>query len=111
MVLDTFPYSGGTTTCEALWMGVPTLTLSGDRMLARQGVGMLSCVGLEDWIADNEADYFAKAIAHAADFNNLATLRNTLRGGALASALFDAARFSRHLERAFREMWQLHTRG
>ncbi|MFZ4478323.1 MAG: tetratricopeptide repeat protein [Rhodoferax sp.] len=106
MVLDTFPYAGGTTTCEALWMGVPTLTLNGETMIARQGAGMLTCVGLDDWIAGDEEDYLAKAISHAADLAGLANLRNILRDRALASALFDAPRFARNLEHAFRAMWQ-----
>ena len=105
-VLDTFPYTGGTTTCEALWMGVPTLTLKGATMIARQGAGMLACVGLDDWIASDEADYVAKAISHAADLDRLASLRNNLRQRSLASALFDAPRFARNLENAFRAMWR-----
>jgi len=106
MVLDTFPYAGGTTTCEALWMGVPTLTLNGSSLIARQGVGMLTCVGLEDWIAVDDADYVARAISHAANASGLSNLRSTLRDRALGSALFDAPRFARNLENAFSAMWQ-----
>ena len=105
-VLDTFPYTGGTTTCEALWMGVPTLTLNGKSMIARQGTAMLTCVGLGTWIALDEADYVVKAVAHAADVEGLAKLRTTLRERALASTLFDAAQFARNLEHAFSEMWR-----
>jgi predicted O-linked N-acetylglucosamine transferase (SPINDLY family) len=107
IVLDTFPYTGGTTTCEALWMGVPTLTQSGGAtMIARQGAAMLACVGLQDWIASDGADYVAKAVAHAADIDGLAVLRRTLRERVTASALFDAPRFARNLEDAFKLMWQ-----
>jgi predicted O-linked N-acetylglucosamine transferase (SPINDLY family) len=106
MVLDTFPYAGGTTTCEALWMGVPTLTLKGCTTIARQGAAMLACVGLDDWIAGDEADYVGKAISHAAALDELVSLRNTLRQRGLASALFDAPRFARNLENAFRAMWR-----
>jgi predicted O-linked N-acetylglucosamine transferase (SPINDLY family) len=109
IVLDTFPYTGGTTTCEALWMGVPTLTLTGQTMIERQGVGMLSCVGLHDWIASDQSDYVTKAIAHSADFEALAALRKTLREKALASPLFDAPRFARNLENAFLKMWEAKT--
>ena len=106
IVLDTFPFTGGTTTCEALWMGVPTLTLSGTTMIARQGAAMLGCVGLVDWIARDEADYVAKAVSHAAQLDDLAILRSSLRDRALGSALFDAPRFARSLETAFSAMWQ-----
>ncbi len=75
IILDTFPFPGGTTTCEALWMGVPTVTLAGNTMLARQGASLLACAGLADWIATDNADYVAKAIAHAADLEKLAALR------------------------------------
>ena len=106
LILDTFPYTGGTTTCEALWMGVPTLTLNGSSMIARQGAAMLTCVGLDAWIAADESDYVVKAVAHAADTRQLSNLRTTLRGRALSSALFNAPRFARNLEQAFSAMWR-----
>lgn len=88
-------------------MGVPTLTLGGgNTMIARQGAAMLGCVGLDDWIASDVTDYVAKAVAHATDLEGLTALRQTLRERALASALFDAPRFARHLEDAFSDMWQ-----
>lgn len=103
--LDTFPYPGGTTTCEALWMGVPTLTLAGNTMLARQGASMLACAGLEDWIANSEKDYVALAIAHASDVNRLVQLRSGLRQKVFASPLFDAPLFAKRLEDALQDMW------
>jgi protein O-GlcNAc transferase len=106
VLLDTFPVPGGTTTCEALWMGVPTLTLSGDTLMSRHGVSVLACVGLEQWIAQDEEDYVAKAVKCAADLNGLAVLRAGLRQQALASPLFDAPRFARHLEQALYGMWE-----
>ncbi len=106
IILDTFPYPGGTTTCEALWMGVPTVTLAGDTLLGRQGASLLTCVGLEEWIANNKEEYVALAVGHAADVNRLAQLRAGLRQKALASPLFDAPRFSRNLEDALLGMWQ-----
>jgi len=106
IILDTFPYPGGTTTCEALWMGVPTLTHAGSTMLARQGASLLTCVGLEEWIASDEGDYVAKALARAADVNQLVQLRSGLRQQVLASPLFDAPRFALHLEEALHGMWQ-----
>ena len=101
LILDTFPYPGGTTTAEALWMGVPTLTLSGDTLLARQGASMLHCVGLDDWVAESAQDYVQKAVEKAMDLDRLANLRAGLRAKALASPLFDSARFARNLEDAF----------
>jgi predicted O-linked N-acetylglucosamine transferase (SPINDLY family) len=105
IILDTFPYPGGTTTCEALWMGVPTLTLAGKTMLARQGASMLSCAGLTDWIAIDEDDYVSKALAQAGNLEKLAKLRKGLRQKVLTSPLFDWARFTRNFETAMWGMW------
>jgi protein O-GlcNAc transferase len=106
IILDTFPYPGGTTTCEALWMGVPTLTLAGDSLLARQGASLLTAAGLEEWVATSKEEYIAKAIALASDLPMLATLRAGLRQQVLASPLFDAPRFARNFEDALWGMWQ-----
>lgn len=106
VLLDTFPYPGGTTTCEALWMGVPTLTLAGDTLLARQGACLLSAAGLPDWIANSTADYIERAVALTADLPRLAALRAGLREQARGSALFDAPRFARNLENELWAMWQ-----
>jgi predicted O-linked N-acetylglucosamine transferase (SPINDLY family) len=101
IVLDTFPYPGITTTCEALWMGVPTVTLAGNTLLSRQGAALLTCVGLEDWIGADEDGYVACAVRHASDLERLSQLRATLRERALASPLFDVPRFARHLGQAW----------
>jgi len=106
--LDTFPYPGGTTTCEALWMGVPTLTLAGDSLLARQGASLLTAAELEEWIATSKDDYIAKAITLADDLQKLAALRKGLRKQVLSSPLFDAPRFARNFENALWGMWQRH---
>lgn len=103
--LDTFPFPGGTTTCEALWMGVPTLTLRGATMLERQGAGMMICAGLADWVACDEEDYVRRAVAFAADHHALSRLRQALRDRVVASPLFDAPRFARDLAEALRGMW------
>jgi len=105
MILDTFPYTGGTTTCEALWMGVPTLTLAGENLLARQGASLLSAAGLNEWIAESKEEYVSKAIDFASDIPRLAALRAGLRQQVLASPLFDAQRFARNLEDALWGMW------
>lgn len=92
-------------------MGVPTLTLAGHTMLARQGASMLACAGLPEWVASDENDYVAKAIAFASDPARLAQLRATLRGQALASPLFDGAGFARHFTAALNDIWsQRHTK-
>jgi predicted O-linked N-acetylglucosamine transferase (SPINDLY family) len=108
MILDTFPYPGGTTTCEALWMGVPTLTLAGTTMLGRQGAAMMQCVGLGDWIATDVDDYVAKAVSFAGRLDELARLRAGLRAQVAPSPLFDASRFARNLEEALLAMWRRH---
>jgi predicted O-linked N-acetylglucosamine transferase (SPINDLY family) len=105
-VLDSFPYPGGTTTCEALWMGVPTVTLAGDRLIARQGASLLCAAGLADWVAATPAEYVDKALAFARDLPALAGLRARLRAQMLASPLCDAPRFARHFEEALWAMWQ-----
>ncbi len=106
MILDTFPFNGGTTTCEALWMGVPTLTVAGDNLIARQGASMLSAAGLGDWIASDAGDFVNKAIAFAQDTHFLADLRGKLRAQVIVSPLFDGQLFARNMEQALVEMWQ-----
>jgi predicted O-linked N-acetylglucosamine transferase (SPINDLY family) len=105
-MLDTFPYPGGTTTCEALWMGVPTLTLAGNTLLERQGAAMLSCSGLDDWIANNEDEYLQKAISFAHSIEYLSQLRSTIRDKMAISPLVDADLFAKNLNSAFNSMWQ-----
>jgi predicted O-linked N-acetylglucosamine transferase (SPINDLY family) len=103
--LDPFPYTGGATTSESLWMGVPVLTLAGERPISRQGVALLTNAGLTDWIASDADDYVALAVEQAGDLGRLSLLRSALRARVLASPLFDAPRFARHLEHAFSDMW------
>lgn len=106
IALDPFPYPGITTTVEALWMGVPVLTMKGDRFISHQGETILHNVGLPEWIAAGEDDYVAKAAAFAHDTQALAALRQGLRERLLASPFCDAPRFARNLEAAFRGMWR-----
>lgn len=108
IILDTFPYGGGTTTCEAFWMGVPTLSLAGNRMSSLQGASLLTYAGLEDWIATSEDDYVRRAILHATDLEKLAQLRATLRERTLAGPIYDAKQFTRHFEQALLGMWDKH---
>jgi len=105
IALDPFPYAGGTTTVEALWMGVPVLTLKGDRYVAHMGENILHNMQMPDWIATGTDDYVQKAAAYASDAAVLAALRQDLRHRLATSPLYDAPRFARHLEAAFRGMW------
>jgi len=106
IALDPFPYPGGTTTIEALWMGVPVLTRRGDRFLSHVGESILHNAGLPQWIAGDDDGYVGKAVAFAAAGNDLAQQRTNLRRRLLDSPLCDAARFARHLEAAFDGMWR-----
>ena len=103
--LDPFPYNGTTTTCEALWMGVPVITLSGDRHSGRVGASILTRVGLADLVTGSTAAYVEKAVALANDLDRLSTLRGELRGRLERSPLCDAPGFTRDIEAAYREMW------
>jgi predicted O-linked N-acetylglucosamine transferase (SPINDLY family) len=106
IALDPFPYTGGTTTAEALWMGVPVLTLSGKHFLSRQGLGLLMNAGLAEWVASDQDDYVARAVSHASDLEKLAGLRSRLREQVLASPIFDATSFATHFDGALRGMWK-----
>lgn len=106
IALDPFPYAGGLTVCEALWMGVPVASLHGDGFAARHGLSHLSNVGLGDWSVDTVDAYVALAVARAADLPGLAALRAGLRERVAASPLCDARRFGRNLGAALRHAWQ-----
>jgi predicted O-linked N-acetylglucosamine transferase (SPINDLY family) len=106
IALDTFPYAGATTTCEALWMGVPVVTLAGDRHAARVGASLLARVGLQDLVTSDPKGYVETAARLAADLPPLAELRAGLRGRVAASPICDASRFGRQLDAAYRSMWR-----
>lgn len=110
-LLDTYPYPGGTTTCEALWMGVPTLTLAGTTMIERQGASLLAAAGLGGWIAEDADAYVRKAVALAADLPALAALRANLREHIRLSPLCDAVRFARAFETELWQLWSDHERA
>ena len=107
IALDPFPYNGGTTTVEALFMGVPVLVKSGDRYVAHMGESILHNAGLPEWIAPDEAGYATLGAQLAADRPALAALRAGLRQRMLASPLFDAPHFASNFEDALRGMWQV----
>ena len=106
IVLDPFPYSGGLTTCEALWMGVPTVALAGEIFAARHSVSHLSNAGLADWVAPTIDAYVALAVTKASDVAALAGLRSGMRAQVRASPLCDGPRFGRNLGAMLRFAWQ-----
>ena len=106
IALDTFPYGGGTTTCDALWMGVPVVSLIGRTAVGRGGLSILSNIGLPELVARSDDEYVKIATDLAADLPRLSTLRSTLRRRMQQSPLTDAPRFARHMEAAYRQMWQ-----
>ena len=103
--LDPFPYNGTTTTCEALWMGVPVICLRGDRHAGRVGASLMHQVDLPELVADSQDEYVDRACSLAADGQRLVMLRETLRPKMLASGLMDTEQFSRSLEKVYRDMW------
>jgi len=103
--LDTFPYNGTTTTCEALWMGVPVITLAGKTHRSRVGASLLSNVGLQDFIAESVEDYVEKGVSLANNVKERESIHRGLRSRMARSFLMDGARFTRSLEREFRRMF------
>jgi predicted O-linked N-acetylglucosamine transferase (SPINDLY family) len=106
IALDPFPYNGTTTTCEASWMGVPVITLRGDRHAGRVGASLLTQLGLTELIADSVEEYVEIAVALAVDQARLGELRRSLRPRLATSSLGDAAAFARKIESAYRAIWQ-----
>lgn len=105
IALDTHPYNGTTTICEALWMGVPTVTRLGDRHASRVGASLVRAAGLGDWVATGPEEYVELAVSRAKDPAALAELRAGLRARASASALGDGAAFTRRFEAMLRDRW------
>jgi protein O-GlcNAc transferase len=106
VALDPFPFNGVTTTCEALWMGVPVVTLAGDRHYRGVGASLLTAVGLENYIAESPDDYVKIAAGLARDLDRLGSLRATLRDRMRASRLCDGVGLARAMEREYRRMWE-----
>jgi len=106
IALDTFPYNGTTTTCEALWMGVPVITRAGEVHMSRVGASILHCVGLVELIARDDEQYVRCAINLALDPGARAALRAQMRARLAASPLLDHAGFTRQLEAQFRHVWR-----
>ncbi len=105
IALDPFPFNGHTTSCDAVWMGLPVVMLEGCSYASRFGGSVLANVGLTDLIARTVHEYVERAVACAVDLPRLERLRGELRGRMAASPLLDFAGFTRHLEAAYRDMW------
>ncbi|MFL5340278.1 MAG: tetratricopeptide repeat protein, partial [Gemmataceae bacterium] len=106
IALDTIPWSGHTTACDSLWMGVPVITLRGQTHAGRMVSSVLTHVGLPDWIAENPDQYVELAAKWACDLDGLANVRSGLREQMRRSKLCDAQNFTAHLEQAYQQMWK-----
>lgn len=106
IVLDTFPHASGTTTCEAMYMGVPVLTVADRPSVGRMGAAMVATVGHPEWIGWNAADHVRKAVRMSHDIEGLRGVRQRLRAELLASPMCDGALFVPNLEEAYRMMWR-----
>jgi protein O-GlcNAc transferase len=106
IALDTMPYSGGTTTLDALWMGVPLLTAPGERPASRSAASILTTAGMTEWIVSSAEQYVQRAVQFSQDRTLLGNLRATLRARLQASPLMDEAGFTRDLESLYRQMWR-----
>lgn len=104
--LDTFPCAGGTTTCDALWMGTPVVSLAGDLPTSRAGLSILSHMGLHGYIARTTNEYVACALAAAADLPQLALLRSGMRERMQSSGVMDVRAFVQDMENAYRAAWR-----
>ena len=105
IALSPFPYGGGTTSVEGLWMGVPVITKKGNHFLSHLGESIAHNSRLSDWIASDQEEYVAKAVAYASDIDALSDLRKGMREKILSTPLFDIPRFALHFEQAVRAMW------
>lgn len=106
VMLDSFPYNGHTTSLDAMWMGVPVLSLAGGQIVSRAGLSQLSNLGLPELVAFTEEEYVKIAVELARDLPRLEELRATLRSRMQASVLMDGQRFARGIENAYRTMWR-----
>jgi protein O-GlcNAc transferase len=106
IALDPFPYGGGITTCDSLWMGLPVVTLSGNTAVGRGGRSIMVNIGHPEWVARTPEEYLAIAVDLASDPKRLLKLRSDIRDQMAASPLMDAKSFAREVEAAYRQMWK-----
>ena len=106
IALDPFPFQGNTSTCEAVWMGVPVMTLKGNRYLFHFGESINFNLNMSHWIANNHEEYIAKTIEYSRDLNELSRIRENLRSVALKSPVFDASSFGTHFSNMLWDIWK-----
>ena len=111
IALDPVPYNGGTTTLQALWMGVPVLVKAGNNFVSRMGASFMGAAGLGDWVAGNDAEYVELAVRKAADRQALLELKKGLRERLQSSPAWDIDQYTRDFEAALRKMWTSHCGG
>ena len=104
--LDPFPFQGNTSTCEAIWMGVPVITLKGNRFLFHFGESINANLGMQDWIANNNDKYVDIAIKFSSNLNQLSLIRKELRDKALKSPVFDHEKLANHFSKMLWGMWK-----
>ena len=106
IALDPFPYSGGVTSLEAIWMGVPVLTKKGSRFVSHTTESINRNLGMYDWIAEDRNEYLKKAVQFSKNLKHLKTINKNLRQVALKSSLFNSSLFANQLSDAFWKMWK-----
>jgi predicted O-linked N-acetylglucosamine transferase (SPINDLY family) len=111
IALDTVPYNGGTTSLQALWMGVPVVVKAGGNFVSRMGASFMSAAGLNDWVAETDADYVRIASSMARDRQALLTLKRGLRERLQAAPAWDIDQYTRDFEAALRQMWLAHVQS
>ena len=105
ILLDSFPHSGGTMLFDALWMGVPAVTLASSRPVGRIGTSLMTNLGLPEWVSQSEQEYEDKAVAFAQDISALDSLRCSMRARMQASPVMDESSFAKDVENAYQDMW------
>ena len=105
-MLDPFPQGGGVSAFESLWMGVPYVTMFGDRAGGRAAASLLHQVDLADWVVNDEQTYVERAVGAARDIERLKLIRATLRERTLAMPAVDTKAYARHVEAGYRARWQ-----
>jgi predicted O-linked N-acetylglucosamine transferase (SPINDLY family) len=106
IALDPVPYNGGTTTLQAMWMGVPVIVKAGNHFVSRMGASFMSAAGLSEWVAENDADYLRIAVEMAKDRNALLSLKQGLRKRLLSRPAWNIDHFTADFEKALLTMWR-----